>query len=104
MTSHSILHLKSEILKYDEDSDRYIKMAINNPFYITQKNFEIMSLLAVNQIESKNVEKIDITSKGDSKNDIVSYKMLEMLKTGKLDNKSYPEIDKELNIMKNLFN
>lgn len=78
-------------------------MATNEPYDITQENFEIMSLLVVNQIESKKVEKIDITSKGDLKNDIVSSKMLEAFQKGQFDNKSYPEIDKELNIVDEKF-
>lgn len=105
LTSHSIDNgcLKPESLIYDEDADRYKEMATNEPYNITQENFEIMSLLVVNQIESKNVEKIDITSKGDFKNDIVSSKMLEAFQKGQFDNKSYPEIDKELNIVDEKF-
>ena len=102
ITSHSIdnrLHLKSEELRYDEDKNCYIEMATNEPYYITKENLEEMSFFLVNKIESKNVEKIDITSKGDFKNDIVSYKMLEMLKTGTLDNKSHPEIDTAFTIV-----
>lgn len=105
LTSHSIDNgcLKPESLIYDEDADRYREMATNEPYNITQEKFEIMSFLVVNQIESKNVEKIDITSKGDFKNDIVFSKMLEAFQKGQFDNKSYPEIDKELNIVDEKF-
>lgn len=106
ITSHSIYNgwpLQPESLIYDEDADRYKEMATNKPFNITQENFEIMSLLVVNQIESKDVEKIDITSKGNFKDDIVSFKMLEAFQKGQFANKSNPEIDKELNIVDKKF-
>lgn len=103
ITSHSIcnaLDLKSEQLRYDEDKDCYIEIATNKSFYITKNDMENMFLILINQIESANgVKQIDITSQGDFTNSIVSYKMLELMRNGEFNQKSYEEIGYTMNLV-----
>lgn len=108
ITSHGICNawdLKSEQLQYDEDSDDYIEKGTNKPFNITKKDMEKMADLVVNNIESsEGIKKVDITSMGDFKNDIVSYKMLELIKKGEFDKETYQESSYKMDLVDNTFN
>ena len=106
ITSHSISNnwdLKPEQLRYDEDKDCYIETAIDkdNEFDITKKDMENIFNIVVDRIESvEGVKKIDITSNGDLKNDIVSYKIL---KDNDFNQKTYQEIGKEIDLVNDTF-
>ncbi len=60
--------------------------------------------IIVNLIEStKGVKKINITSNGDLSNDVVSFKLLEKIKSGDFDKKNYQEISKEIDLVNDTF-
>ena len=109
ITSHSISNnwdLKPEQLRYDEDKDCYIETAIDkdNEFDITKKDMENIFNIVVDRIESvEGVKKIDITLNGDLRNDVVSFKLLEKIKSGDFDKKNYQEIGKEIDLVNDTF-
>lgn len=107
ITSHSISNnwdLKPEQLWYDEDKDCYIELATNNPFKITKKDMEHIFNIVVDRIEStEGVKKMDITLNGDLRNDVVSFKLLEKIKSGNFDKKNHQEISKEIDLVNDTF-
>lgn len=109
ITSHSICNawdLKSEQLQYDENADKYIEVnKPNKPFDITQGDLEKMADLVVTNIESSvGIKNIDITSMGDLRNDIVSYKMLELMKNDEFEKETYQEISHKMDLIDDKFN
>lgn len=109
ITSHSISNhwdLQSKQLRYDEDKGCYIETTTGkyNEFDITKKDMEKIFNIIVNRIEStEGVKKIDITSNGDLRNDVVSFKLLEKIKSGDFDKKNHQEIGKEIDLVNDTF-
>lgn len=99
-TKHSIkvANLDFHDLKYDNSKACYVDKDNNEFSNLNQENFKTICLSIIDHIESTEtkISKIDITSSGDIKNDVVSFKVLEAFRNGDFANKSYTEIEKKI--------
>jgi hypothetical protein len=111
ITSHSLIinvdssKLEFESLKYDEKKAYYVDSDNKDFINLTKKNLEKMCQDIVNRLDlmDTKIEKIDITTSGDLKNDVVGLKYLEEYKKGTFDKKTYQEINIEMDILDTKF-
>jgi hypothetical protein len=107
ITSHSLaIHLSNELpfeeLQYDKNKGHYVGFDKSNNLKdfknFTNENIEKMCLEVISRLEytETKIEKIDITTTLDLKNDIVAFKYLEEFKKGTFDKATYQEIDSEM--------